>query len=238
MGAKSSTPSAFLFKNCDREFLLSQVQRTGKSCGASTDNGNALALGWDDKGFWFAVFRIPNAGSLKLAESYGFVTGKCALAAGLAGAITEDADDGREDGGVTESLVSLQPSPFGRFFEKSPDIHMKGTGAGTGGELTAKAICGKTSGVLKLHASSSLLLGAEGAHGAIARGEAPQRGAQPRERRMPAKQAPRGAADSLLKCVDAIMFFSVLSHCFIDRTPLAGMRVKLSAKGAEQQSPG
>ena len=40
-------------------------------------------------------------------------------------------------------------------------------------------------------------LGAGGADGAIARGEAPQRGAQPRERRMPAKQAPRGAADSL-----------------------------------------
>ena len=39
--------------------------------------------------------------------------------------------------------------------------------------------------------------GAGGAHGAIARGEAPQRGAQPRERRMPVKQAPRGAADFL-----------------------------------------
>jgi len=43
----------------------------------------------------------------------------------------------------------------------------------------------------------SIILGAGGADGAIARGEAPQRGAQPRERRMPAKQAPRGAADSL-----------------------------------------
>ena len=40
-------------------------------------------------------------------------------------------------------------------------------------------------------------LRAGGADGAIARGEAPQRGAQPRECRMPAKQAPRGAADSL-----------------------------------------
>ena len=43
----------------------------------------------------------------------------------------------------------------------------------------------------------TFILGAEGADGAIARGEAPQRGAQPRERRMPAEHAPRGAADSL-----------------------------------------
>jgi hypothetical protein len=35
---------------------------------------------------------------------------------------------------------------------------MKGAGAGTGGELTAKTACGKTSGVLKLHAFSSLLI--------------------------------------------------------------------------------
>jgi hypothetical protein len=41
------------------------------------------------------------------------------------------------------------------------------------------------------------MLGAGGATGTIARGEAPQRGAQPRECRMPVKQAPRGAADSL-----------------------------------------
>jgi hypothetical protein len=41
------------------------------------------------------------------------------------------------------------------------------------------------------------MLGAGGALGTIARGEAPQRGAQPRECRMPVKQAPRGAADSL-----------------------------------------
>jgi hypothetical protein len=43
----------------------------------------------------------------------------------------------------------------------------------------------------------TFILSAGGADGAIARGEAPQRGAQPRERRVPAKQAPRGAADPL-----------------------------------------
>ena len=48
-------------------------------------------------------------------------------------------------------------------------------------------------GIAGVHASMS---GAGGATGTIARGEAPQRGAQPRECRMPAKHAPR-AADSL-----------------------------------------
>ena len=43
----------------------------------------------------------------------------------------------------------------------------------------------------------TFILGAGGADGTIARGEAPQRGAQPRGRRMLVKQAPRGAADSL-----------------------------------------
>jgi hypothetical protein len=43
----------------------------------------------------------------------------------------------------------------------------------------------------------TFILGAGGANGALAQGEAPQRGAQPREYKMPAEQAPRGAADAL-----------------------------------------
>jgi hypothetical protein len=43
----------------------------------------------------------------------------------------------------------------------------------------------------------TFILGAGGAAGAIARGEVPQRGVQPRECRTQVKQAPLGAADSL-----------------------------------------